>query len=376
LPEECRVALIIGQLHRGGGENQLAKLAVGLHREGPFSPIVYCLSSIVEPHGPALQRQGVSVRVLPGGRHTKLARAWRLRKLMREDGVRIAHAFLLGPSTHTAVATLGEGALPFISSIRTGEWLRSPLRKTLERWALSRASVVTVNSTAAIDFISRYYRVPRGDLRFIPNGVESLSELLPGRAAARELLGLPAGGPVILGLFRLSPEKELDLFCRAVESALEGFRDGTCLIAGDGPLRGWLENRVSRSPSPGAFRILGARDDVPTLLSAADMMLMTSRSEGMPNSVLEAMSAGLPVVATAVGGLPDLVEEGKTGHLFEVGDASGIAAACRALLMDPGMRARMGARARARAEAEFSVQRMVKAYRALYGALSVQERMA
>jgi len=366
-----RIGLVIGQLHRGGGENQLAKLALGLKRGSRFEPWVYCLSDIIEPHGPILQEHGLQLRVLPHRNRGKLARALELRRLLRSDGISIAHAFLLGPSLHAALAV--SGSTIFMSSIRTAEWKRPALKRRMERWALNRAAMVTVNSTAALSFVGSYYGVPAGKMRFIPNGVEPLGERLPGRREARQQLGLHPTAPVLLGLFRLSPEKELKLFCDVAETAFEGIPDGQCLIAGDGPERKWLEDRVARSPRQNLFSLLGARDDVPRLLAAADLLMLTSRSEGMPNSVLEAMSAGLPVVATRVGGLPDIVEQGVTGHLREAGDRVGLAAACRELLVDKERRVSMGLRAREAAEQRFSVECMVEAYETIYREL-LEER--
>jgi glycosyltransferase involved in cell wall biosynthesis len=239
----------------------------------------------------------------------------------------------------------------------------------MERWALSRAAMVTVNSTAALGFVASYYGVPSGKMRFVPNGVEPLGDRLPGKREAREQLGLHPTAPVLLGLFRLSPEKELGLFCGVAEAAFEGISEGHCLIAGDGPERARLQERVASSSRPELFSLLGARDDVPRLLAAADMLMITSRSEGMPNSVLEAMSAGLPVVATRVGGLPDIVEQGATGHLREAGDREGLAAACRELLANKEIRTVMGQRAKAAAEQSFSVECMVAAYERIYGEL-------
>jgi glycosyltransferase involved in cell wall biosynthesis len=239
----------------------------------------------------------------------------------------------------------------------------------MERWALRRAAIITVNSTAAIGFLGRYYGQAASKIRYIPNGVDPLSGRLPERNRAREELGLHPTAPVLLGLFRLSPEKELDLFCSVAEAAFENLPDGRCLIAGDGPLREWLRERVSRSSNRELFRLMGPRDDVSLLLAAADALMLTSRSEGMPNSVLEAMSAGLPVVATRVGGLVDLVEEGATGYLRELDDRAGLISACRSLLLDAAARERMGTRAMSRVESEFSVESMVEAYERLYDQL-------
>jgi glycosyltransferase involved in cell wall biosynthesis len=361
-----KIALIIGQLHRGGGENQLAKLAVGLHRGERFEPTVCCLSDLTEPHGPALVEQGVRLHVLGDGAGGRLGKAFRLRSILRDEDIDIAHAFLLGPSIHAAVATVGRKSPPLITSIRTAAWKRPPVRRLMEGWALKRAAAVTVNSTPAAGFVSGYYGLPAERILFIPNGVEMLRGRMPDRDEARKALDLPPAAPVMLGLFRLSPEKDLDLFCGVVEDALSGTPDGTCLIAGDGPMRQWLEKRVAGSPRTDVFRILGARDDVPALFAASDLLLLTSRTEGMPNSVLEAMSAGLPVVATNVGGLPDLVEDGVTGYLRESGDGNGLAAACAGIIKDRTLAARMGERAAGRAEAEFSVGMMVGRYEAMY----------
>ena len=192
--------------------------------------------------------------------------------------------------------------------------------------------------------------------------MESLAGQMPPRAEARKYLNLHTEAQVILGLFRLSPEKELAVFCKTVERAFRDLPSAQCLIAGDGPLREWLKKRINDSPIRAQFRLLGPRDDVPTLLAAADLLLLTSSFEGMPNGVLEAMSAGLPVVATQVGGLGDLVESGKTGHLCAVGDTDSLATSCRDLLLNSERRSAMSQESRSRDEREFSVLKNVNAY--------------
>lgn len=226
--------------------------------------------------------------------------------------------------------------------------------------------MVTVNSTPAIDFTSRYYFLERSKIELIANGMESLAGQMPPRDEARKSLKLLPEAQVILGLFRLSPEKALEVFCRTVEKTFSELPSARCLIAGDGPLREWLKKRILDSPIGAQFRLLGPRDDVPTLLAAADILLLTSTFEGMPNAVLEAMSAGLPVVATQVGGLGDLVVPGKTGYLCPAGDRDKLASACVKLLQDPAHAREMGCRARTRCEERFSVEKMIQAYLDLY----------
>jgi len=362
---ELSIGLVIGQLHRGGAETQLVKLALGLH-ERDVRVVVYCLSNVTEPHADVLTRAGILVRTLPDLPLGTSPRWLRLRKQVREDQVQIIHSFLLGPAVHTAIALLGIRRTAFIASNRTCDMQRPLMRRLLEAWALRRASMVTVNSTPAIEFTGNYYFLRKSKIKFIANGVGPLSDLMPSRKEARESLNLRPDAQVILGLFRLSPEKELEVFCRTVERTFKDLPSAQCLIAGDGPLREWLEKRIADSPIRTQFRLLGPRDDVPTLLAAVDLLLLTSSFEGMPNGVLEAMSAGLPVVATHVGGLVDLVEPGKTGHLCPAGDRDKLASACMVLLQDPARAREMGRQASTQCKERFGVEKMVQTYLDLY----------
>lgn len=368
------VGLVIGQLHRGGAEKQLVALALGLRDDRMVRPVVYCLSEVVEPHGPRLRREGVELRVVPARGLSPLARLRLFRSTTRDDRIALLHAFLLGPVVQSALISLGGGAPVFVASNRTGDLGRPVLRRLLESWALNRARVVTVNSTAALRFTRRYYRIGREKLRFIPNGIDPRPAGWPDRGTARSALDLPPDARVVLGLFRLSPEKDLECFCDVAESVLRNDEQGICLVAGDGPLRGWLEERAAASPMAPRMRVLGARDDVPHLLAAADLMLLTSRLEGMPNGVLEAMTAGLPVVATDAGGVPDLLEDGVSGFVRPVGDRQGLIDACRGVLQRPDVARRVGAAARARADAQFSNKAMIDHYRELYRDLLTEER--
>jgi len=366
---EDAIGLVIGQLHRGGAETQLVRLALELRRRG--RPVrVYCLSQVTAPHDKTLRDAGVPLRTFGGRGKQVLARVLGLRRALREDGVGLVHAFLVLPSVIVALALAWDRSGPvFIASNRSQNAGRPAWRRLIEGWALRRATCVTVNYSAGVTFTESYYGVPRSRIRVIPNGVEDLSSGLPSRDTARRSLGLPEDEPVLLGLFRLSEEKDLDVFCGAAEQALLELGSGVCLIAGDGPERSMLERRIATSPTSRAFRMLGASDEVPKLLAAADLMLLTSRFEGMPNGIMEAMSAGLPVVATRVGGLPDLVEDRQSGLLCPPADTASLAAACVELLENADLRRRIGERAQQRMREAFSVDIMVDAHCALYASL-------
>jgi glycosyltransferase involved in cell wall biosynthesis len=192
----------------------------------------------------------------------------------------------------------------------------------------------------------------------IHNGVELDRPRRESGAAARPFTVLSVG--------RLRPPKDFGTLIRAM-AALE--RGSVRLrIAGDGPERAALASEVARLGLDGDVELLGARTDVDELLADADLFVLASESEGLPMSVLEAMAAGLPVVASAVGGVPELVREGETGTLVPPGDSAALAIAIRRIAADPELRDRLGAAGRRRAEREFSLARFQRDHLELYRA--------
>jgi glycosyltransferase involved in cell wall biosynthesis len=168
-----------------------------------------------------------------------------------------------------------------------------------------------------------------------------------------------ASAPCMVSVGRLKGPKDFATLRRALEAIEQnGWR---ALVVGDGPLRPQLEG--------GPLELLGERDDVPELLAAADLFVLSSRSEGLPLSVIEAMAAGLPVVASAVGGIPELVVDGETGVLVPPGDARALASALRRLLADPQLRRQMGDAGRLRAQQLFDLPRFHAEHLALYARL-------
>jgi glycosyltransferase involved in cell wall biosynthesis len=138
------------------------------------------------------------------------------------------------------------------------------------------------------------------------------------------------------------------------------------VLAGEGKLRGELEKQVEQLGLQNKVAFLSVRADIPDLLAASDVFVLASDYEGQPLCVMEAMAAGLPVVSTKVGGIPELLNEGEEGFLVPPVDASGFAAAMRRLLDDSALRQRMGDAGARRAEAQFDVSRMARAYGDIY----------
>jgi glycosyltransferase involved in cell wall biosynthesis len=170
--------------------------------------------------------------------------------------------------------------------------------------------------------------------------------------------------PRLVSVGRLSYPKDFPTFLDAL--ARLGDREYRALVVGDGPDRAALEEELRRRPNP-RLELAGERDAVPVLLAESDVFVLSSRSEGLPMSVLEAMAAGLPVVASRVGGVPELIGEDEAGFLVPPGEPAALAVALARLLDDVELRRRVGEAARRRAAERFDLRRFHREHLELYG---------
>ncbi len=200
----------------------------------------------------------------------------------------------------------------------------------------------------------------------IPNGVDP-APFDRASKADRSALGVPEGAFLTLSVGRLDPQKGLDVLLDAALKVVETRQDWHLALAGDGPERDALRIRSESDPRlKNRTHWLGRRDDVPSLLKAANALVLPSLWEGMPNVVLEAMAARRAVVASAVEGTEDLVIPGQTGWLVPPGDAVALAGALTEAASDPERLRRFGDAARERVEAHFTPNRVVEAYDRLW----------
>jgi len=204
----------------------------------------------------------------------------------------------------------------------------------------------------------------------VPSGVPTaeLRAAAPPRALARERLGLDPGEVVVVGLGRLVPIKGFDLLVRALPSLVAGIPSARVLLVGDGAERAHLDAIAGSLGVTERLRLTGGTADVTTYLAAADIVAVPSRNEGMGRVIVEAMALGLPVVATAVGGIPDVVADGECGRLVEPENVDALATALTELGRDPGLRRKLGEVAAERAEA-FSTAVASEKLLAVYAAL-------
>lgn len=282
-----------------------------------------------------------------------------LRQASRDHDVVVAH----GSSTLPAVAAATIGlATPFVyrSIGDPRAWATTAARRARVRAAASRASrVVALWRGAAVTW-HQLLGIPAGRIEVIPNGVPAGLFPLPTpdeRTQARVALGLPADGPVALCLGALSREKRVDLAIRAVAS----LRGVSLAVVGEGSERSSLE-RLAVDQAEGRVWFLGSTDEPWRALAAADVLLLPSDTEGQPAVAIEAGLTGLPVAATRVGALGEIVIGGRTGELVEPGDPDGLAAAAVRCL---DRRREFGAAARQHCLRTFAIERITGKWCAL-----------
>lgn len=215
--------------------------------------------------------------------------------------------------------------------------------------------------------------IPVGKVVQIINGVDT-ERFTPadGKTEARARVGIASDGPVIGTVGRLDPVKDFQTLLRGFAGMVDG-REGNpgswLVIAGSGPEESRLKSLAVELGVAAKVMFLGERSDIPEVMRAMDIFVLPSIAEGVSNTVLEAMSSGLPVVATNVGGNLELVEDGTTGFLFDPGDSKGLAERLRLFCLSNDLMLQFGKNGRAAAEVRFSLVRMVAEYEKLYNSL-------
>jgi sugar transferase (PEP-CTERM/EpsH1 system associated) len=211
--------------------------------------------------------------------------------------------------------------------------------------------------------------VPARKVTVIPNGVDTARFAGEGRLAARRSLALADDAFVVGSVGRLDPVKDYASLLRAFAILVRQQPASRLVLAGDGPERGRIEAHLAEASLGDRVLLLGERHDIPLVLAALDVFVLPSIAEGMSNVILEAMASGVPVVATSVGGNPELVDDGATGRLVPPRAPEALAQALAGYAADPHLARLHGKAGRERAVNRFSLERMVEAYQGLYEGL-------
>jgi glycosyltransferase involved in cell wall biosynthesis len=226
------------------------------------------------------------------------------------------------------------------------------------------------NSPDANADYARWLGIAGERVRWVPNALSAEFFPAPTReeqARLRRQLAIGEGQPVVLGVFRLSEEKQPLVFVDVCERILAARPDARILHAGVGHEAAAIQRALRRRGLEGRITFLGPRSDIPALMGVATLLLLTSSLEGMPNVVMEAQFSGLPVVATEAGATAACLADGVTGLLARTGDAAALTAACLRLLGDPALARRMGEAGAQRARSEFSPERMIDRFLGVLG---------
>lgn len=335
------VAVLIGQLSQGGSERQLFMFLSHCDRTR-WAPVVYVSGELGfwEKH---IRSLGIPVRLLTGSR---LAKMRQLRAACAAEGVR--HFFSWSSYTNPFGLALQGMGVWRIGSFRNALFADLPARlRPFWAWAsLSAISLAVCNSKETYDEIA-LRKAARPKPVYIPNGVEppTIDQIALWRATWRARLGIGDDAVLVVGVGRLVQQKRFDRFIQVIERARREVPVEAVVAGKDfGCLQG-LERQIAQSNLSEAVRFIGAVPDARELISAADILLLSSDHEGMPNVVLEAMSTSVPAVVTRVNAVADLIEHGTTGFIADH-DADELARYVVHLARDCGLRRQIGERAR------------------------------
>ena len=346
------------------------------HLPPRFEPVVVCLNS-AGPIGEEIRKTGVEFHVLgvtPGWRRPfDLIDIERKLTMLQAD---IVHTFLLTASLYGRLAAM-LARVPIIIGTEVNIYeQKNPWHIKAERWLMGKTDRVVVSAESVRDFYVEQVGADRERIDVVYNAVD-WAQL--GSTATREEIrtgfGIPADAPLAGIIARLTEQKAHAHLFQAMAST-PGLARLQLLVVGDGHLRASLEKQVVDLRLDDRVHFLGARRDLGNILSAIDLFVMPSLWEGLPLSMVLAMGAALPVVATRVAGIPEVVHDGETGLLVPPADPAALGAALEKLVQSPELRARIGAAARTFALPRFGVDGYVASITGLYDRLLAEKHLA
>jgi glycosyltransferase involved in cell wall biosynthesis len=381
-PPGARVLRVITRLNIGGPAQHVILLTAALRRIGWETALI---TGRVDPDegdmGDLAGRVGVEPVVIDSMRNgagplADLRTLLSLYRLFRRERPALVHLHLLKARLLGGLAARWAG-VPVVVETFHGTLLAgyysAPMTRMLawlERWLARRMDAVVAVSPAVARELAAARIASDARVHVIPLGLD-LERLRAGaaRPTLRRTLGLGADAPLVGTVGRLVPIKGMDAFIDAAAQIRRSLPAAHFVIVGDGALRAGLERRARDGGLGGQVHFLGWRRDLEELYPDLDLIMLTSLNEGTPVSIIEAMAAGRAVVATRVGGVLDVVEEGVTGVLAPPRDPGALAAAAVALLADPERRRRMGEAARSAVSSRFSVAGLAEQMDTLYRGL-------
>ena len=367
-PDGARMRLmhVLFSLQTGGAEHVVLNLARKLNPER-YELHVCSLSGEGEL-APEFRRLGVRVHTLIKRSGIDLTLCVTLTRLFRRERIQIVHTHNVAPWLYAGLAAKLSGAALYHTE-HSNVFAHQRALLLAERVLAAFTRVIISDSDKVKRQLVERQGIPSRKIVTIVNGIETSlfrNEHEADKEQARRAIGVNGAAPVIGTVGRLAAVKDQQTLLEAFRQIVSHYPEALLLIVGEGPMRQELEDQT-RSLGLGAHvKFLGRRSDIPELLRLLDVFVLSSVSEGLPLTVLEAMAAGVPVVATDVGGLCEVVTDRETGLLVPPRSPTHLAAAVVTLLNDHAMRTAIRHMARQRVRTRFDLDQMVQAYEAAY----------
>jgi glycosyltransferase involved in cell wall biosynthesis len=368
-----RITQLIDTLRFGGAQSLLTTFAQTAPPDVRLT-VISLQGAAPSPVARDLTDLGVKVLYAPSRSLFDARPAWRVARYLRQCHQDVLHTHLTYANIVGPLAGRLAG-VPVVATLHNTviehRRLRAPLEATALRWGTRR--VIAVGDAVAH---ANRSRLGKATLDIIPNAVKQFPPLSPAaRQALRTKLIGDAERPLLISVGRLTEQKCYSDLLTAFSDVHRTHPSAALVVAGGGPLEGQLRAQMTALGLSEHVRLLGARDDVPDLLNASDVYVSSSAWEGLPVAVLEAMAASLPIVATSVGDVPQVVIPGA-GILAPAGDTAALAAGMRALIDDPALGRAMGDRAGAHIASHHSAEAWVTKLMALYADVTISNAQA
>jgi glycosyltransferase involved in cell wall biosynthesis len=360
-----RICQLITELGPAGAERCVYELARRLDRTRFDVQVAALRGGVVERW---LAEAGVPVTVLNIVGRWDLPKMARLVSFLRRERIDFLHTHLFHADLVGRPAAYLAGVPHLVHTVHTAEGRFRPWQFAFARLAAGWCDRIVCVSRSARDFHAHRSGLPLSRYTVIPNGVDAAAFAREEtvRQRLRQSWGVQEGDVLAAYVGRLDCEKGLDTLLAALDRLAAQQRPLRLVVAGDGPQRGMLENFIACAEGGRQVRYLGFVSDVRGVLSAADMLVMPSRWEGFGLAAAEAMAASLPVVATDVPGLRDVVQRGVTGLLVPRDDPAALASAIRQLSDDAETRRQMGQAGRERVDRLYPIEATIRAHEDLY----------
>ncbi len=354
-----------------GGQSQVKYTVLGLRQRGDRAVLV------AHPEGEILKRMSEGMDLVPlAPRHeADLAAAWRFSRILKQYAPDVIHAH----DSHavamaaTSLAIVSNGKRPPLIATRRVDF--HVARNSFSRWKYDQVDCFVAVTNAIADMLAGD-GIPRHKIALVNEGVDVERIVGLPTADVHEECYLPVGSPVVGNVAALVPHKGQHYLIEAAALVVREVPDARFVILGEGELREQLEREIRHKHLERHVFLAGFRSNALELIKSFDVFVMSSVTEGLCTSIVDAMAASKCVVATEAGGIPEVVTDGETGFLVPVRDPKALAGRLVTVLKDEALRTRLGAAGLARARARFTVERMVEETNAVYERLAGTRRAA